>query len=106
MAGVGDLTDRIWLRSHEEEQGPIRVYRPAGFPFPPSRGREGLRFDADGGFQYLGPGGDDRPGVDDGTWRADTPDATIVTATVDDQAITLRIVELAPQILRLEWTIT
>jgi len=105
-AGHAGLTDRVWLRSHEEEHGPIRVYRPAGYPFPPSRGREGVRFDVDGGFGYTGPGAADRPGVEDGTWSAADQDSAVLTAHVDGQVITLRIIEVTDDILRLEWTNT
>jgi hypothetical protein len=110
----GVLIVGVWLRSHEEEDGPVRVYRPASYPFPPARGREGLRFDADGGFGYLAPGPDDRPrddrprddrpGADDGTWRADSRDPALITARVSGQVIRLRVVELTAAVLRLEWT--
>jgi hypothetical protein len=105
-AGHAGLTDRVWLRSPEEEDGPVRVYRPAGYSFPPARGREGVRFDADGGFAYIGPGAADVPGVDDGTWCATEQDTAVLTADVDGQVITLRIIEVTGEILRLEWTNT
>ena len=42
-----------WLHAHEEDQGEVRVYRPNTYAFPPSRGRTGFAFDANGLFtQY------------------------------------------------------
>jgi hypothetical protein len=101
---VPNLTDRVWLRSREEEGGPVRVYRPEGYPFPPARGREGLLFHADGGFHYLGPGRGDRPDKSTGTWRGSDPsDSSRITATVADQTIELRIMEVTEEVLYLEW---
>ncbi len=31
-----------WMHSHEEDEGDIKVYRPSGFKFPPTRGRRGF----------------------------------------------------------------
>jgi hypothetical protein len=39
---------QAWVHSHEEDTATTTVYRPAGFPFPPSRGRKGF---------HLQPGG-------------------------------------------------
>ncbi|MGH3885619.1 MAG: hypothetical protein ACRDSZ_03445 [Pseudonocardiaceae bacterium] len=106
MAAAGavpNLTDRVWLRSREEERGSVRVYRPEDYPFPPARGRDGLVFHADGGFDYLGPGRGDRPGKDTGTWRPDPNDSSRITANVADQTIELRILEVTDDVLHLEW---
>jgi hypothetical protein len=100
---VPNLTDRVWLRSHEEEKGNLRVYRPENYPFPPARGREGVVFHADGRFDYLGPGRGDRPGKDTGTWRLDPSDSSRITANVADQAIEFRILEVTTELLRLAW---
>ena len=34
-----------WVHSHEEDSGDELVFRPAGYAFPPSRGREALTLD-------------------------------------------------------------
>ncbi|MGH4011076.1 MAG: hypothetical protein ACRDTH_23440 [Pseudonocardiaceae bacterium] len=106
MAAAGavpNLTDRVWLRSREEEKGSVRVYRPENFPFPPARGREGLVFHADGGFDYLGPGRGDQPGKATGTWRTDPSDSSRITADAAGQTIELRILEVTGDVLHLEW---
>ncbi len=36
------LLHRHWVHSHEEDTATETVYRPAEFPFPPSRGRTGF----------------------------------------------------------------
>jgi hypothetical protein len=94
---VEGLTDRTWLRSPEEEQGALRVYRPEGHRFPPARGREGLTFHSDGRFDYHAPG---RGGTETGTWR-DVPGG--VRADIAGQQIVLRIREVGDDVLRLEW---
>jgi hypothetical protein len=35
---------QTWRHSQEEDQGAVQVYRPASYPFPPARGREGYTF--------------------------------------------------------------
>ena len=94
MAG---LTDHVWLRAHEEEDGPVRVYHPEGHPFPPARGREGLTFHDDGRFSYRAPG---RGGTEEGTWAA-TPEG--VRVDVAGQVIPMQITEVGDDLLRLVW---
>ncbi|MBL8927289.1 MAG: hypothetical protein JNM77_13780 [Pseudonocardia sp.] len=92
-----DLTDRIWLRSQEEETGEVRVYRPADHRFPPARGREGLTFHSDGRFDYRAPG---RGGTETGTW-SDSGD--VVRADIAGQVIRLYVTEVGDDVLRLRW---
>jgi hypothetical protein len=47
---------RRWMHSHEEDEGDLRVYRPASYKFPPARGRRGLEFKPDGELVLYGPG--------------------------------------------------
>ncbi len=55
-----DLTGR-WVHSHEEDEGDVRVYRPAGYDLPPARGRRGLEFRPDGEVVVYGLGQTDKP---------------------------------------------
>ena len=91
-----------WWRSHEEETGPVRVYRPEGFPFPPARGREGFALHPDGRFDHLGPGRGDRPVVTAGTWERD---GDRITAHVDGRRIDLDVVEETADVLRAHWRV-
>ncbi|TKJ17973.1 hypothetical protein [Blastococcus sp. CCUG 61487] len=98
------LAGRTWLRSHEEEEGPIRVYRPqGGHAFPPARGREGLVFHEDGRFEYRQAGRGDRPDTVPGTWRIAPGGGDQVLADAGGEEIELRITEATADVLRLEW---
>jgi hypothetical protein len=61
-ADLAALSGR-WVHSFEEDEGDVRVYRPAqSFNFPPSRrGRETLEFGMPGQVVTGMPGPDDRP---------------------------------------------
>ncbi|MGZ9112552.1 MAG: hypothetical protein ACXW3X_16135 [Rhodoplanes sp.] len=51
--GAGDLPAAIfrhWIHSREEDTGDIEVYRPEGFAFPPSFGRDGFEMRKNGQF--------------------------------------------------------
>jgi hypothetical protein len=52
---------RTWVHSHEEDTAQCVVYRPAGFAFPPARGRSGFTLNADGSAAEFGPGAADQP---------------------------------------------
>lgn len=52
---------RRWVHAREEDEGDVRVYRPAGYDLPPARGRGGLEFRPDGEVIVYGPGPADRP---------------------------------------------
>ncbi len=105
MAGklAQNLTDRVWLRSPEEEQGPVRVYRGEEFAFPPARGREGMQFRANGTFELISIGRGDKPGKDQGQWRTLPDDPTRITVSIDGATLEFRIIEVSGSILRLEW---
>ena len=58
---VPDFLFQRWLHSREEDTATERVYRPAAYPFPPSRGRPGFELRRDGTFVEIGIGPTDRP---------------------------------------------
>jgi hypothetical protein len=60
-----------WVHAREEDTPTEQVYRRAGAPLPPSRGRSGLEFDADGTFKRIGIGATDISSVTQGEWRVD-----------------------------------
>lgn len=97
------LSGRAWIRSQEEETGPVRVYRPQGHAFPPARGREELVFHEDGRLDYVQPGRGDRPAGISGTWRTAPGDDHRVLADLAGQLIELQITEITPDLLRLQW---
>ena len=61
---------RRWVHSHEEDTEGERVFRPASFAFPPSRGRSAFELRADGSFAESAPGPTDRPEeTEGGRWK-------------------------------------
>ena len=63
-----------WVHSHEEDTAETRVYRPAGYPFPPSRGRTGFALGVDGEATIYGIAPADGPLVSPGRWTFLPPD--------------------------------
>jgi len=60
---------QAWMHSHEEDTPTTTVYRPAAYPFPPSRGRKGFHLQPGGVLATRNPGPTDRTTVGDGTWK-------------------------------------
>ena len=71
-----------WGRSHEEDHDGVEVYRPAGFHFPPARGRAWIEVRPDGTFVELAPGRADVPEPVEGTWVLGS-DAGLESAPAD-----------------------
>ena len=57
-----------WVHSYEEDEPGRKVFRRSDYPFPPSRGRDGLELKADGTALVRGPGPTDVPEQETGTW--------------------------------------
>ncbi len=65
---------RQWVHSHEEDTETERVYRPASFAFPRSRGRSAMTLKPGGELVETGIGPTDRPQESPGTWKLDEGD--------------------------------
>ena len=63
--------ERAWVHLHEEDTAGERVFRPADYAFPPSRGRRGFQLRADGTYAETAPGPTDRPEEASGSWELD-----------------------------------
>jgi hypothetical protein len=83
-----------WIHSREEDTATETVYRPAGFPLPPSRGRPGLKFDPDGTFKQIGIGATDISKVKEGVWKVPSAGADHVCVSVEGQPQRIKILEL------------
>ncbi len=83
-----------WIHSREEDTATETVYRPAGFPLPPSRGRPGLKFDRDGTFKRIGIGATDISQVKEGVWKVASTGPDHVCVTVDGKPQPIKILEL------------
>ena len=61
---------RHWVHSHEEDHEGVTVFRPADFPFPPSRGRRGFELRARGAAALSPVGATDRIETAPGKWNS------------------------------------
>lgn len=84
-----------WVHSREEDTSTETVYRPATYPFPPSRGRSGLVFNADGTMKRIGIGPTDVSAVKEGTWRIVEPESGRIEVYVNNsrEELTVRSLE-------------
>ena len=102
MNGLPDEIFRRWGHSFEEDEGDVRVYRPAEYDFPRARGRAGIEFRPDGTFidWVIGPGDATEPV--NARWQTEAPGR--VVASFEGEARPARafeIVEVGPDVLKL-----
>jgi hypothetical protein len=92
-AGVRrEVLVRRWMHSHEEDSDVQQVYRPAGWAFPPSRGRGGFELCRDGTLLHIAPGAADRPQESAGRWRLDGDRLVLEAPGVGEGPRTLHVV--------------
>ena len=84
------LLAQAWLHSHEEDTPTTTVYRPAHFPFPPSRGRKGFELKPGGALVARKPGPTDQTQTTAGAWK------------LSDQKLELTPESGTPQLLHIE----
>ena len=97
-----DLLFQQWIHSREEDSNTEEVYRPADFPLPPSRGRSGFQFNADGTFKRLGLGSTDVSLVTEGTWQFSDAHSDQIQVKIDGQSNLLKVVDLAQNRLTIQ----
>ncbi|WP_400193721.1 hypothetical protein [Hymenobacter sp. B81] len=92
---------RTWLHAHEEDQGDVLVYRPNTYAFPPSRGRTGFAFDANGLFTQYDIAPTDGLEGHKGQWRGQS-DRMLRISLADGREpdYLLEIVSLEPELLK------
>src|SRR5215216_4965505 len=83
-----------WVHSHEEDTADRRVFRRAGFSFPPSRGREELELRLDGTAVQGGPGPTDVPEERPGTWELESETLRLAA---EGQSRAMEIVAVEPE---------
>ncbi len=91
-----DLLCKRWVHSRQEDSATETVYRPADFPLPPSRGRTGFEFNADGTFKRIGIGPTDISQVKKGTWQIDGAHPDQIHVEIDGQKNVWTIQDLTP----------
>ncbi|MGK5684803.1 hypothetical protein [Actinoplanes sp. URMC 104] len=91
---------RRWFRSFEEDTDEHAVYRPGGYPFPPSRrARPSLEFRPGGGYVEYAAGPADRAVPQQGSWELAEGDALRVQAGAGSRL--LHIVAHDDQVLKI-----
>jgi hypothetical protein len=83
---VAELIGR-WVHAHEEDEGDVRVYRPAGYELPPARGRRGLEFRPDGEVVVYGLGPADKPQA---VARVKPPDEAVEVVSLEPDRLRVR----------------
>ena len=74
-----------WIHSHEEDTPMEMVFRPATFPFPPSRGRQGFELRPDGTAMEIGIGPTDAPQKTQGSWKLEGNDQSTIHMSLPAQ---------------------
>ena len=104
----GDITPlpsvifRHWIHSREEDSGGSEVYRPEGFAFPPSFGRDGFEMFEDGRFVQDDVGPADGIVQTEGQWTLIGPLRVAVAFPVTDRpGYSFEVVDVDPHILRI-----
>lgn len=73
MSSPPQDTLQHWVHAREEDQPGLTVYRPAGYPLPPARGRTEFELRPDGEAVYYGIGPTDRTETIRGRWAFEAP---------------------------------
>ena len=93
---------KSWGHSREEDADGVTVYRPSGFKFPISRGRDGLEFRPDGTLLRFDAGLDDRGRTLAGSWKNLPDDALLVHADTD-RSRKANIIACEEGLLKVRW---
>src|SRR6266568_1530281 len=96
QAAPDDWLHQEWVHSHEEDRGGEIVFRPASYPFPPSRGRRSIDLCRDGTLKHARPGPADRRQLSEGRWEIDGHTLKLYPAEGAKPAEELRIVSASP----------
>ena len=100
MSEISPELFQRWYRSFEEDTEEYAVYRPADYPFPPSRApRPSLEFGPGGAFVQYGSGPADQAVPDEGSWTAAEGDGVRVQAGAEERL--LHIVTHDEQVLKI-----
>ena len=95
---------RAWGHSREEDGGGLTVYRPAGFAFPLSRGRDGMEFRPDGTVVESALAEPTRARRREGFWARLGPNSVSVRVGGPDAPVRrMTIVDCDEQVLRVRW---
>lgn len=79
-----ELLYQRWLHAHEEDTPATAVYRPANYPLPPARGRDGFDLGPDHAFRHLGIGRGDARSEIGGKWELKPGDPPMLILKLSD----------------------
>jgi len=94
---------RSWAHSYEEDSNGVTVYRPVGFHFPLSRGRDGIEFRPDGAVIHQVPGRDDRGSVVMGSWKNLEGEVLELRRGEDGAPRRMTVIVCNQDVLRIRW---
>jgi len=95
---------KVWGHSREEDANGLTVYRPVGFNFPASRGRDGIEFRPDGTIVRMGPGQDDRTRGVTGVWTdTGTNELDVRMGGEDPLPTRMVVVDCNDRVLKVRW---
>ena len=97
-----DCLFKTWRHSREEDADGVTVYRPSDYPFPPSRGRDGLEVRSDGTYVSIDPGPDDRGRGTAGSWSIEGDSVRVVTSPASSRVMT--VVDCDDKRLKVRWS--
>ena len=103
MAEIPKAITKFWVHSHEEDTEDVKVYRPRGYEFPPSRGRTGFEIKENGEFVNYDIAPDDGSKIDLGHVKPEGPNKIIIN--FEDPKMhssTLNIVMFDENVLRIK----
>jgi hypothetical protein len=95
---------QTWIFLEEDYKTNLREYRPKGFEFPPSRGRDAYDFQENGELVYHGIGAADQPTETKGKWELDSLNQTIKLSFYKNKMPSqqLKVKSLTKDVLKLE----
>ena len=86
-----------WFHAREEDTQGQRVYRPAGYPLPPSRGRTGFELFADGRATLFAPGPSDRGESTPARWESVGPQTIRIVDADGTERFRIVVLEREPE---------
>ena len=91
-----------WFHSHEEDTVDAQIYRPADYPFPPARGRDGLEFRPGGELVYLGIARADGTEESNGRWTLEASNQIRIDVENDRiEPFTIEVISCDEETLRI-----
>src|SRR6478672_7461194 len=90
-----------WVRSQEDDSDDHVVFRPAGYAFPPARGRTSIDLRPDGTYVESAPGPVDVPEDSTGRWSLEG-DRLVLEADGDRPGHAWEVASASPEALTLK----